>query len=605
MMRKRAIAVLALAVLLVSPAVADVKLPAILGSNMVLQQGRDLPIWGWADPGEQVTVTLGKAEAKTQADGDGNWQVTLPPQKAGGPVEIKVAGKNTVTLSNVLIGELWVCSGQSNMAMTVNRCYHAKEEAAGADLPKIRLFTVHRKTAQEPQDDCKGAWQVCSPKTVPGFSAVGFFFGRKLQGELGVPVGLVNTSWGGTPAEAWTETSFLTGEVVQPLLDRWQKVADAYPEALKAYQKKLEQWKQDVQKLKAAHQAKIKQWQAETQAAKEKAKAEGTEVKPLPKPQQPKFPRRPRGPRGPHHPHAPSVLYNGMIHPLLPLPVQGAIWYQGESNAGRAYQYRTLFPQMIKSWRKAWGDEELEFYFVQLANFMKVRPTPPMPSDAWAELREAQIMTLSLPGTGMACIIDIGEARDIHPKNKQDVGVRLAHDALAKNYGKDVCVSGPTFDSMTVEGRAVRVKFTHLCGGLVAAPFRDPVQPKGPPLVKRFNIPLGEPKAAPAKAKAKGKAKPPVTTPVPVEGADQPLVIPRPESQVYGFAIAGEDQKFVWAEARIDGDTVVVSSPEVENPVAVRYAFESNPICNLYNKAGLPAIPFRTDDWPGVTEKNR
>lgn len=616
-MRRRAAIALAFVAFVGSVALADVKLPAILGSNMVLQQGREISIWGTADAGEQVSVALGDAKQTTQAGDDGKWRVKLPPQKAGGPVEIIVAGKNTIKLANVLIGEVWVCSGQSNMAMSVRGSFNAKEEIAAAKYPRIRLFAVRRKTAPDgPQADCEGSWTECSPKTVPGFSAVGYYFGRKLRQELKVPVGLINSSWGGTPAESWTEASFLQGEVLTPILDRWQKVVENHPKALEAYKQKLSQWEQQAQKIRAAYQVKLKAWQAQQKALKAappkgkaaslkgKAaapKAKGkTAAKLLPKPKQPRFPRRPRPPLGRNHPHYPSSLYNGMIHPLLLFPIQGAIWYQGESNAGRARQYRTLLPAMVKSWRKAWGDDGLDFYTVQLANFLGVVKEPPAPSDNWAELREAQVMTCSLPKTGLACIIDIGAGRDIHPKNKQDVGLRLALAALAQTYGRKIVYSGPMFDAMTVAGNAIRVKFKHVGGGLVAKPFTDPVTANGPPLATRFGFLPKRPRQPKGKAKAAAKAPP-----APAQDVQQWLASLRPKSEVLGFAIAGEDKKFVWAEARIDGDTVVVTSPQVPKPVAVRYAFETNPICNLYNQAGLPAVPFRSDGWPGVTDGKR
>ena len=297
-----------------------------------------------------------------------------------------------------------------------------------------------------------------------------------------------------------------------PILKRYDDAVSRYPQARKEYEQKLAEWKQAV----------------------EKAKAEGTNP-----------PRRPGAPFGPGSPYEPAGLYNAMIAPLIPYGIQGAIWYQGESNAGRAYQYRKLFPDMIKNWRQDWGEGQFPFLFVQLANFMKTRPEPG--DSAWAELREAQLMTLSLPNTGMAVIIDIGEADDIHPKNKQDVGKRLALWALAKTYGKDIVYSGPIYKSMKVDDGKIILSFDHVGGGLIA---------KG-------------------------------------------------DEQLKGFAIAGADRKFVWADAKIEGDTVVVSSENVSEPVAVRYAWADNPVCNLYNKEDLPASPFRTDDWPGVTAENK
>ncbi|KPK45084.1 MAG: hypothetical protein AMJ65_01115, partial [Phycisphaerae bacterium SG8_4] len=380
---------------------------------------------------------------------------------------------------------------------------------AAAKYPNIRLFTVTRTVAHKPLDDCEGSWAPCSPETVPDFSAVAYYFGRELHKRLDVPVGLIHTSWGGTPAESWTRIEVLeAGADFQPILTRQAEIIANYPQAYKEYEQKLQEW----------------------QKAAEEAKAEGN-----------KPPRRPGAPRGPDHPHTPAGLYNGMIAPLIPYGIQGAIWYQGESNAGRAYQYQRLFPAMIMNWREDWGQGNFPFLFVQLANFMETKDEPG--DSSWAELREAQTMTLSLPNTGMATIIDIGEAKDIHPKNKQDVGKRLAFWALAQTYEKDIVYSGPLYKSMKAEGGKIRLSFDHVGGGLVAA------------------------------------------------GGEQ----------LKGFAVAGADRKFVWADAKIDGDTVVVSSDDVAEPVAVRYAWADNPVCNLYNKENLPASPFRTDNWPGLT----
>jgi sialate O-acetylesterase len=430
--------------------------------------------------------------------------------KAGtGPLEMTVAGKNTLKLTNILVGEVWVCSGQSNMEWSLNRINNGDKEIAEAKYPKIRLFMVAKATAAAPQADCKGQWVECSPQTVPPFSAVGYLFGRQLHQDLGVPVGLIGSNWGGTPAESWTSREMLEADPdLKVIYDRWKQNAENYSKALEAWEKSKEKSLAD--------------WKA----AADKAKAEGKQA-----------PRQPAPPNDPaKSPHCPTSLYNGMIAPLIPLGIRGAIWYQGESNAGRPVEYRKLFPAMITDWRKHWGEGDFTFLFVQLANFM-ARKNEPTASN-WAALREAQTMTLALPKTGMAVIIDIGEANNIHPKNKQDVGKRLALAAEAGTYGKDVVYSGPMYESMKVEGDKVHLKFKHIGGGLVA---------KGDKLT--------------------------------------------------GFAVAGEDKKFVWADAKIEGDTVVVSAKDMVKPLAVRYAWADNPECNLYNKADLPAVPFRTDDW--------
>jgi len=493
------------------PVRADVRLPAILGDNMVLQGGDTVPFWGWADPNEEIEIRMSwsRAVPRIQAEQDGTWTFRVAAPDFGGPYEITFQGKNTVTAKNILVGEVWVCSGQSNMQMTVQSSANAEQEVAAARYPKIRLFSVKREVADTPQTDCEGSWVECSPETIPGFSATAYFFGRRLHKDLDLPIGLIHTSWGGTPAEAWTSDAMLKANPeFAPILKRYEDAVANYPQAMVQYKENLQKWEQAV----------------------DKAKAEGRSAPP-----------RPYAPLGPGHPHSPSGLYNAMIAPLIPYAIRGAIWYQGESNAGRAYQYRSLFPTMIRSWWQGWGQNDFPFLFVQLANFLQVKGEPG--ESEWAELREAQLMTLGLPNTGMAVATDIGEANDIHPKNKQDVGERLALWALAGTYLKDVVYSGPLYSSMTVKDSEIVLHFQHVDGSLVA---------KG-----------GEP--------------------------------------LKGFAIAGEDRKFVWADARIEGQTVVVRSDKVAKPVAVRYAWADNPICNLYNQAGLPASPFRTDGWPGLT----
>ncbi len=498
-------AIVALLLFLPCPILADVSLPAIFSDNMVLQRQTAISVWGNASANEDITVELDTQRVTITADAGGTWQIHLNQMEAGGPYQLTVRGKNVVTFNNVMVGEVWVCSGQSNMAWSVRRSQNPEEEIKAADYPNIRLFTVKRSAAQMPAQDVEGTWSVCDTSSVGNFSAVAYYFGRRLHKTLNVPIGLINTSWGGTPAEAWTSLPALqTIPAYAPLGTRWAEHIAAYPEAQERFQARLTVWRANTDSLRALGQ------------------------------------RRPRAPRGPNHPHRPSVLYNGMIAPIVPYPIRGAIWYQGESNAGRAYQYRALFPAMIQNWRSSWGQGAFPFFFVQLANFRQVKEDPE--DSAWAELREAQLMALSLPNTGMAVAIDIGEADNIHPKNKQDVGLRLALGAEAKVYGMDQPHSGPVYRSMAVEEDKIRLKFDHTYSGL----------------------------------KAKG-------------------------DMLKGFAIAGQDSKFVWAEAKIDGNDVLVWSKDIQQPVAVRYAWADNPICNLYNGADLPASPFRTDDWRGIT----
>jgi sialate O-acetylesterase len=455
-----------------APASAAVKPNPLFSDNAVLQRDVAVPVWGTADPDEKVTVTLQDQTASGTADKDGKWMVKLPKLKAGGPFELKIEGKGGgVTLKNVLVGEVWIASGQSNMEWPVRASADAQKAIDNSKNDKIRLFTVPKKTQTVPQTTVDGKWAECGPGTVPGFSAVAYFFGRDLEKELNVPVGLIHSSWGGTICEAWANADAL--EKHPDFKDVKERLAREKPES--------------------------------------------------------------------NNPNRPAVLYNAMIAPLVPYGIRGAIWYQGESNAGRAHQYRTLFPLMIQNWRDDWKQPDQTFLLVQLAPFMKIVKEPQ--ESAWAELREAQLMsTTKLPKVGIAVITDVGHETDIHPKQKEPVGHRLALAALALSYGQKVVYSGPTYDSMKVEDGKAVLSFKHVGGGLVA----------------------------------RGGA-------------------------LTGFTICGEDHKFVNADARIDGDKVIVSSSQVVKPVAVRYGWANYPVVNLENKEGLPASPFRTDDFPGVT----
>jgi sialate O-acetylesterase len=489
-------------------AVAEVRLPALISDHMVLQQEAGANIWGWAAPGEKVSVAFAGQKVDAVTDAEGEWRVQLSALKAGTTGDLVIAGTNTVTVRDVLVGEVWLGSGQSNMEWSVAHSARPQEEIAAANFPQIRMFTVQKSAQLEPQLDCKGKWEVCTPESVPRFSAVAYFFGRKLHQDLKVPVGLIHSSWGGTPAEYWTPNSVLAaGTDFKSILDSWEAAKANYPQAKAKYDEAMAAWK----------------------VAAEKAKAEGTNP-----------PSAPHPPRGGDAVGAPGSLFNGMIAPLVSYTIQGVIWYQGESNAWQAELYRKLFPTMIMAWRQLWG-AELPFFYVQLANFnaRNVPPTGQPEESQWAELREAQLLTLELPRTGMAVAIDIGEGSDIHPKNKQEVGRRLALIAEATVYFQEVEFSGPLFAGSQIEEGKVRLTFRH-AEGLKAA--------------------TGD--------------------------------------KVKGFAIAGADQKFVWADAEIQRDHVVLSSPEVPSPVAIRYGWADNPEVNLVNEAGLPASPFRTDTWP-------
>jgi sialate O-acetylesterase len=502
-MRTRLLAALALIVGLHGSALAAVKPHPLVSDGMVLQQGIKAPVWGTADPGEEITVKFLDQEQKTAAGKDGKWLVRLDNLKAGGPYELTIRGTNTVEIKNVLVGEVWVCSGQSNMEWPLRASADGAKAIADSANPKIRLLTVPHNSVNTPQTEVAVQWKECGPDTVPNFSAVGYYFGRDLNKALDVPIGLINTSWGGTLAEAWTSHEAL--EAVPELKHLGVSAA------LNQYLDRLDKYKAEVVK----------------------ARDEGKE--PPPPPVHSSIKNNPNG--------YSSSLYNGMIAPLLPYGIKGAIWYQGESNANRAHEYRTLFPTMIKNWRDSWKQGDFPFLFVQLAPWNAGDSN----GVVWAELREAQLLTSQkVPNTAEAVITDVGDEKDIHPKQKEPVGARLALAAEALAYGKKVVYSGPVYKSMKTEGNKVILSFDHVGGGLEA---------KGGPL--------------------------------------------------QGFTICGEDHKFVKADAEIRDDKIEVSSKEVEKPVAVRFAWSNYPVVNLFNKEGLPATPFRTDDFPMVTNPNK
>lgn len=638
---------------------ANVKLPSIIGDHMVIQQGMPAPIWGKADPGEKVTVTFAGQTKETVADTNGHWMVRLKALKATknqvGQTMV-ITGKNTITLKDVLIGETWICSGQSNMQFQLSGSINSRDEIASANFPMIRLFTVPNQTSDSPLDDCPGQWVVCSPATASGFSAVGFFFGRHLFQTLKQPVGLINTSWGGTIAETWVSGEALAKNLPEfkPEIEKMNKGRDAFDQTVTEYQKKMTEYNVAITTFydleenltnavktaspdfdDSAWKTMILPGSWETHGLPDldgmvwfrktidvPAAWAGKELVLRPGPidevdvawfngvqvgasgnsrtQNVRFWDQPREyhcpghlvkagknviafrvsdangqgglwgdkadtmrvnladgsdktslklagdwryfvefrlppfPVNPSNPNRPTVLFNAMINPLIPFAMRGAIWYQGESNVGRAKQYQTLLPTLITDWRTRFGGD-FTFLIVQLANYM-ARTDQPVES-AWAELREAQsLATTNLPNVGQALAIDIGDAKDIHPRNKQDVGRRLALAGEAIAYKQKIAYSGPVFKSMKVaDGKAV-LSFTHTDGGL----------------------------------KVKGDV-------------------------LKGFAICGADKKLVWADAQIKGKKVIVSAQEVAQPVAVRYAWSDNPECNLVSGADLPAVPFRTD----------
>ncbi|HUT29839.1 MAG TPA: sialate O-acetylesterase [Sedimentisphaerales bacterium] len=422
-------------VLVCAAAYADVKLPVIIGDNMVLQQGVQAPIWGWADRGEKIHVRLGDSAGsyETTADKDGKWLIKIGPLEAGKTLDLTVTGKNTINVRNVLAGEVWVCSGQSNMQWSVQRAIDGEKEIAAADYPHIRLFTVQRNTSGQPLNDCVGTWTECSPATIAEFSAVAYFFGRNLHKELNLPIGLINTSWGGTRIEPWTPP-----------------VGFASVPELKSISNEIAGAEAEYSKTVAESLGAIEQWVRETKAALE-------ENRPLPP-----------TPTWPTHPlnsnRQPTGLYNAMINPLVPLAIGGAIWYQGESNREDGLLYHQKMQALINGWRKVWNEGDFPFYYVQLAPF-RYGGDPLLLPQIW----EAQNNALAMPGTGMAVITDITNLTNIHPQNKQDVGKRLALWALARTYGrKDLVYSGPLYKSMSVEGNKIRIRFEHVGGGLAS-----------------------------------------------------------------------------------------------------------------------------------------
>jgi sialate O-acetylesterase len=509
MIRKRLqLSVLPLAIVLTAlvafaiPVRADVSLPALLADHMVMQRGLPVHVWGIAAPHEAVSVTFRSETKSATADDDGRWSVYLAPGEAGGPFQLNIKATNTIALNDILVGDVWVASGQSNMEFPMTDLANAQTEIAAAQYPKIRLFVVKHKPADYPLENVESkGWAACTPETVAASSAVAYFFARHLQQKLGVPIGLVESFWGGTAAESWTSLHSLSADAsLMPVFAA--RATTVAGESTTVLQQQREQREYDL--------------------AVEQAKADG---KPMP--------------AWHWHPDfaawAPAALFNGMVAPLTPFAIRGVIWYQGEANSGpRAPLYARLFQTMIRDWRNAWGEGDFPFLFVQIANWNT------SPEALWPEVRNAQRQALVLKNTGMAVTIDIGEPDNLHPKNKQDVGLRLALAARAIAYGEKVEWSGPLYRQVTQEDHALRVWFDH-AGGLMA-------------------------KAA------------------------------VPTAEVTGFEVAGADGKYSAAQARIEGESVVLSSLDVPKPVSVRYGWAANPNCNLFNKEGLPASPFQAPE---------
>ncbi len=661
---------------------ADVTLPAVLSTHAVLQRTTATPVWGRANPGEDVTVSLGEARASATTGADGRWRVALDLSgSAVGPLDLVVKGDNTLVVRDVVVGEVWLASGQSNMEWTVRNTTGGAEVVAASANPLIRQFLVKKNTSPTPLEDVEGEWMVAGPATTSRFSATGYFFAQAIHRATGAAVGLLNASWGGTNIEGWTSPEGLARlPELKASADRYQAEEQSFPRLVDTFVREQAAWAAANGRGDAASSAPadaaslpdrldwrparlpapagedpaagggVAWWRrtvevpagnAGLQQALEVGRIDGfhtvyfngekvAEVTPatgIPRPGpvyvkdslvkaggneivlrimnpaaspvvrsgppfrfiyrplagewqvavERTFPElsaeaRAAMPAAPLQPLKPrdigGYLYNAMIHPLTPCAIRGVIWYQGESNGRRAFQYRAAFPNLIEDWRARRGDPGLPFYFCQLANFGAKGTS--IAENATAELREAQSLALRLPATGQAVLIDVGEADDIHPRNKRDVGERLARIALANTYGRgDVAFAGPVVASHRVEDGRMRIVFAGAVGGLVARPLPATYAPRS--TVDRV----------------------------------LPLELPSPGSELQGFVICGADRAWRWAQARVEGDTVVVWSPEVPEPVAVRYAWSGNPTCNLYDGAGLPASPFRTDDFPLATRHEK
>jgi sialate O-acetylesterase len=510
-------------------AAARLVLAGLFSDHMVMQRGVPVPVWGWAEAGERISVSIDAQTRSATADASGKWMVRLEPMEAGAPRKMTVkSGSQTLEISDVALGEVWLASGQSNMAWPLKQALNGRDEVAAARYPDIRFFRARNNPAPKaPQDRLPAwtaqsrnvnSWLATSPETAGDFSAVAYFFARELREATKVPVGIVWNPVDGSPIEAWISRD---GYAADP---DFKAVADYY-DGLANYVENTPAGRQEVAELSARYDAK----QAQLRASG--------------KPQM--WPIQYQGPL--QAASFASTLYNSLTHPLIPYAVRGVLWYQGEAQFDRMYEYRGSLPLLIKDWRRQWGQADLPFVYVQLPNWSK--PSAEPEAGGWALIREAQLHALKMPRTAMAVTIDIGNAADVHPQNKQDVGHRLAMAARGLVYGEPVVASGPLYRSQSIEGSRIRLAFDSVGKGLMVGR-------------KRGLEPVAEDAGTPLRQ----------------------------------FAIAGSDGKFVWADAVIDKDTVVVSSPAVPKPVAVRYAWAYNPEgCNLYNRDGLPASPFRTD----------
>ncbi|MES2307589.1 MAG: sialate O-acetylesterase [Verrucomicrobiota bacterium] len=528
----------------------EVALPTVFGDHMVLQREMAAPVWGTGTAGETITVQFAGQTKNSTVNSEGTWQVRLDPLVASAePRELSVSSPGaTLKIQDVLVGDVWLASGQSNMAYPLRALSKAADYLAQANDPLLRFFTVVKNTSAEPLTDLKGRWDVSTSESAKDFSAVAFFYAQEIRRSQNIPVAILHSSWGGTPIQTWIGlTGYKSDPPLTKPLEQWEKAMEQYqkvkadPKLLTNYQEELKKWKLEVE---PAYNELLKAYNADLAAGK----TQGPRPQPsLPEPANPD----PIAPYGPSkRPTTPTVIFNAMIAPLTPYGLKGILWYQGETNGSSGLEYRELLPRLIQNWRGLWNQGELPFLIVQLPGCYK--DETPVAKTGWPYLREAQFMALKLPKTGLAVTIDIGNPQDVHPDNKEFVGKRLALIGRKVAYDESIVYTGPIYQDSVIEGNQVKIRFREIGGGLT--PGQAPWCAKG--------------------------------------------VEPMPTEKLIGFYIAGEDKRWVEAEAKVEGGMVIVSSPQVAKPVAVRYAWANSPRANLYNKEGLPAAPFRTDDWP-------
>ena len=516
-MKKRSLVIVVILLLLSQYTYSALSVASIFCDHMVLQQGSQIPVWGWAQPGDIITVEINKEVRTAIAKDDGSWKIFLHKLSVGGPFTMVVSASEVITISDIYVGEVWLCSGQSNMEMTVARenrywcgVFNEEKEVKNADFPLIRFYKIPKTESEISVNEIDAEWEVCSPENIGHHSAAAYFFAKELFEYYKIPVGIINSSYGASTIEAWTKKEYLEADSLMTFL-------------LDQYKQKCESYDQDSSR-KIKYEKDLLEWKIKAKAAMSQKKDE---------------PRKPKNPDPRHDQHSPSVLYNAMIAPLIPYAMRGVLWYQGESNTSTADIYDVQMRNMIYNWRNDWGQGDFPFIYVQLANY-KDPVTVPVKDEPWVTVQEKQLKALSVRNTAMVVAIDNADPDapgNIHPKNKQAIGERLAIAAMGKVYKQDITFMGPVFSHMIIEGNKAHIYFTHIGNGLVSK-----------------------------------------------------------QKKITGFAIAGEDKQFVLGDAEIVDDHVVVSSVDIEKPLYVRYGWSKNPPVNLYNKSGLPASPFRTDD---------